>query len=295
MRDYGKVHTTFWSSTTTRNLSEDGRALALYLLTSPHSTITGVFRLPDGYVCDDMQWSSERVAEGFAELFRKGFANRCETTKWVWISKHLKWNEPENPNQRKSAAKVALSIPDECVWKADFIGEWGGFLGIEWQPLPNPSRTVPEPFLNQKQEQEQEQKQKQEQDNPIVERQALDPVETIFAFWKKVMSSPKSALDAKRRKLIETALKSYQPADVCKAIRGCSKSPFNMGKNDRKTKYNGLNLILRDAEHIDHFISLDSENAKPAAETIDEMNARIAAEFLGDAQATDDNTIEMEA
>lgn len=164
MRDYGKVHTTFWSSTTTRSLSEDGRALAIYLLTSPHSTITGVFRLPDGYVCDDMQWSSERVAEGFKELFRKGFANRCETTKWVWISKHLKWNQPENPNQRKSAAKLALSIPDECVWKADFIEEWGEFLGIEWKPFPNPSETVPEPFLNQEQEQEQKQEQKQEQE-----------------------------------------------------------------------------------------------------------------------------------
>lgn len=157
MRDYGKVHTTFWTSSTTRSMSEDARILALYLITSPHSTIAGVFRLPDGYVCEDLQWSAERVSKGFAELFRKGFGNRCETTKWVWVCKHLEWNPPENPNQRKSAAKIAQAIPDECSWKPAFMRVCGPLLDLKWEPSDNPSGTVPEPFLNQEQEQEQEQ------------------------------------------------------------------------------------------------------------------------------------------
>lgn len=157
MRDYGKVHTTFWSSSTMRKLSEDGRMLALYLLTSPHSTIAGVYRLPDGYVCEDLQWGSERVAKGFAELLANGFANRCETTKWVWICKHLEWNALENPNQRKSAAKVAYSIPDECSWKLEYMRVCGELLGIDPSQFGNPCETVPKPFLNQEQEQEQEQ------------------------------------------------------------------------------------------------------------------------------------------
>jgi hypothetical protein len=157
MRDYGKVHTSFWSSQTIKSLSEDGRTLALYLLTSPHSTIAGVFRLPDGYVCEDIGWTSARVAKGFAELLANGYANRCETTKWVWICKHLEWNPPENPNQRKSAAKLGLSVPVECGWKLDFMRVCGELLGIEDAPEPNPLPTVPQPLLNQKQEQEQKQ------------------------------------------------------------------------------------------------------------------------------------------
>jgi len=157
MRDYGKVHTSFWSSQTIKGLSEDGRTLALYLLTSPHSTIAGVFRLPDGYVCEDIGWTSARVAKGFAELLANGYANRCETTKWVWICKHLEWNPPENPNQRKSAAKLALSVPAECAWKLDFMRVCGEALAIEYTPEANPLPTVPEPLLNQKQEQEQKQ------------------------------------------------------------------------------------------------------------------------------------------
>ncbi|MFC0047777.1 hypothetical protein [Rheinheimera tilapiae] len=148
MRDYGKVHSSFWTSDTIRDMSEDARYLALYLLTSPHGTISGVFRLPDGYVCEDLQWTSERVRITLLELLEKGFANRCETTKWVYICKHFEWNKPENPNQRKSAKKIALSIPDSCCWKPLFMQAWADFLEIRAEeigtlsePLRNPSLT----------------------------------------------------------------------------------------------------------------------------------------------------------
>jgi hypothetical protein len=167
MRDYGKVHTRFWSSDTIRSLSDSGRLLAMYLMTSPHSNIAGVFRLPDGYVCEDMQWTPEQVAQGFSELFAKGFANRCETTKWVWIIKHLEWNQPENPNQRKSAAKIAQSVPSDCAWRLDFIRVCGPSLGLEPEPKSNPSLTVVKPFPNQEQEQEQEQEQDEETSSPL--------------------------------------------------------------------------------------------------------------------------------
>jgi hypothetical protein len=126
-------------------MSEDARSLAIYLLTCPHNTIAGVFRLPDGYVCDDMQWTPERVSKAFAETVDKGFANRCETTKWVWINKHLEWNPPENPNQRKCAAKIAALVPDQCEWKLVFISECADLIGIVNEPLPNPSVTLLKP------------------------------------------------------------------------------------------------------------------------------------------------------
>lgn len=149
MRDYGKIHSSFWSSQTIRTMKEDARMLAAYLLTCPHGTICGAFRLPNGYICDDMQWTTERVVEGLAELLAKGFANRCETTQWVWIRKHYLWNKLENPNQVKSAQKIALSIPDECVWKQDYMRDSAEVLKLDIKPLPKGSETVtptvPEP------------------------------------------------------------------------------------------------------------------------------------------------------
>lgn len=176
MRDYGKVHSTFWSSPTTGRLSDDGKLLALYLMTCGHGTISGVFRLPDGYISEDLgaKWPQERVATVFDELAAADWALRCTTSKWVWIVKHLEWNKPENPNQRKAAGKVALSVPETCSWRADFIRRCGPLLDLPVdQLLPPIERQKREPsskgsgngsatvleLLPQKQKQEQEQKQ----------------------------------------------------------------------------------------------------------------------------------------
>jgi hypothetical protein len=164
MRDYGKVFSTFWSSATTAGMTDDGKLLALYLMTCSHSTIAGVFRLPDGYVSEDLAWSIERVQQGFSELLSKGFANRCETTKWVWVVKHLEWNPPENPNQRKSAVKIATSIPRDTCWIDEFMRVCGAVLALATLPLLNPSGTVGKGLPNQEQKQKQKQEQKQELD-----------------------------------------------------------------------------------------------------------------------------------
>lgn len=149
MREYGKVFSQFWGSEDIRALSDDGRTLALYLLTCQHGTIAGVFPLPDGYICEDIRWSSERVSKGFAELFEKGFAYRCQKTNWVWITKHFEWNRPENPNQWKAARKIAARVPDKCSWKADFIEvfdiESGAKEPPESEPFTNPSPTLSKP------------------------------------------------------------------------------------------------------------------------------------------------------
>ena len=158
MREYGKVFSRIWESADFRALSEDGRALVLYLLTCQHGTIAGVFRVPDGYACEDLQWGSERVSKAFRDLESKGFATRCEKTKWVWVCKFLEWNRPENPNQRKAAAKCAAMVPSDCRWWGDFTHVYGDLLGLPKAEHSNPCETLSEPFLNQYQEQEQEQK-----------------------------------------------------------------------------------------------------------------------------------------
>lgn len=151
MRDYGKVYATFWSSPTTSSLSDTAKLLALYLMTCGHSTIAGVFRLPDGYVAEDLGWTASRVREGFDELFANGFATRCEASKWVWVRMHLRWNKPENPNQWTAARKIGNSVPESCSWRRDFHSECGVLMGLDPLPDANPSATVAKPFRNQEQ------------------------------------------------------------------------------------------------------------------------------------------------
>jgi hypothetical protein len=76
----------------------------------------------------------------------------------------------------------------------------------------------------------------------------------VFNHWQQIMNHPKAKLDKIRRKKINQALGSYSVEELKKAIDGCHKDPFNMGKNDNNKKYDSIGLIFRDSDHIDRFI-----------------------------------------
>lgn len=245
MRDYGKVFSRIWESADFRALTEDGRTLVMYLLTCQHGTIAGIFRLPDGYACEDLQWSAERVSEGFANVAEKGFATRDEATKWVWVTKFLEWNPPENPNQKKAAAKIASQVPVACSWRAQFLYETGPLMGMPEQPAPlppqNPSETVPEALLNQYQKQEQKQELEQKQEGPPRKRSAAQPSALITADvleaegvnrqhandWLKVRAKHKAPLtvtawDGLKSEALKAGISAAKAVEICavKSWRG---------------------------------------------------------------------------
>lgn len=160
MRDYGKVQTAFWTSDDIQCLGDDAKLLALYLLSGPHTTQIGCFRLPDGYVAEDLKWTSERVSKGFDELSKRGFATRDDVSKWVVIHKFTKWNEIENPNQAKAALKLFDSVPDASPVKlvlAMVLREYAPrFSADALDKFERVSKGLHEGFRNQEQEQEQE-------------------------------------------------------------------------------------------------------------------------------------------
>lgn len=121
MRKYGKVESKFWAWCKRNKVSEDGRTLALYLMTGPHTTSIGVFYLTVGYATDDLNWSQERLSEGFAELSRKGFAYRCETVDFAFIRDFLDHNRPENANVGKAMAALIEEIPRDFSYWPEFV------------------------------------------------------------------------------------------------------------------------------------------------------------------------------
>lgn len=82
------------------------------------------------------------------------------------------------------------------------------------------------------------------------ERDSND-VQRVFDRWKEIHGHPKAKLDSKRRKLVRDALMNYSADDLCEAIHGYKLSPYHQGDNQNGTKYDAIELILRDAQHID--------------------------------------------
>lgn len=79
----------------------------------------------------------------------------------------------------------------------------------------------------------------------------------IFEFWKGLLSNARSRLDANRKKKINERLRDgYSVEDVKLAIIGCALSEWHRGANDRHTRYQDIELICRDANHLDKFLEI---------------------------------------
>lgn len=115
-------------------------------------------------------------------------------------------------------------------------------------------------------------------------------VEQIFSHWKATMNHPKAQLDSKRKALIIKALNAgYSEHALNEAISGCAKTPHNIGDNDRGQRYDGLHIILRDADQIDRFISNYHSPPKriSKAERLTNDNFNAVQRWLVEDQATE--------
>ena len=93
-------------------------------------------------------------------------------------------------------------------------------------------------------------------------------IDGIFGYWQRVMQTPRSKLSPDRTTAIKRALTlGYTAHQLCQAIRGCSRTPHNMGDNDHDRPYNELTLILRNASYIDRFIANDANPPRTGSRT----------------------------
>jgi hypothetical protein len=83
----------------------------------------------------------------------------------------------------------------------------------------------------------------------------------VFDRWRELFGHPKAQLDAKRRRLVERAIKSHGEDTCVRSLEGYSRDPFTLGENDRHKRFDELELLLRDAQRIERGLEL----AKPAA------------------------------
>jgi hypothetical protein len=94
---------------------------------------------------------------------------------------------------------------------------------------------------------------------------ATDAVRIVFDAWiESTGRTDRTVLDAKRRRTIANALKSYPLDDVLDAVRGWRHSPHHRGENDRRMVYNELDVLLRNAGQIEKFRDLERRGSSSA-------------------------------
>lgn len=117
-----------------------------------------------------------------------------------------------------------------------------------------------------------------------------DQVLQVFQHWKDTMGHKRARMDLKRAQVIRDRLRDgYSVEDLTLAIDGNAASDWHQGNNDRRMKYDAIELILRDAAHVDRFIAMgetahkmieakqarQAEAQKDAAPPTDEEKARV--------------------
>lgn len=120
MREYGQVSPAFWIGATGKLLRGDSTAqlLALYLITSPHSTMTGVFHCPLMYMAHETGLTLKGASKGLQRLIEVGFCEYEEASETVFvvqmakfqIAKSLKPNDNRITGLRKDIRNMQSDL-----------------------------------------------------------------------------------------------------------------------------------------------------------------------------------------
>lgn len=151
MRDYSKVSGTFWTGKTGRGLRGDMQTqlVALYLMTSPHANMIGVFHCPVIYIAHETGSPLEGAIKGLKKLCEGGFCAYDEDSETVWVHEMAKFQIGDdlkpNDNRVKDIQKQYESMPESRI-KSGFLEKYGACYHIaDSKPLRSPSEAPPKP------------------------------------------------------------------------------------------------------------------------------------------------------
>lgn len=138
MRSYGSVQVRFWDNPITQKLSDQAKLMAIYLMTGPHSNMIGCFRLPDGYITEDLNWNVNTVKSRFQELININFLTRDSANNWLILHDYLKQNPVQNPKQGIGVQKLFNSVPRESTVNKPLVKSlitYGRYLACDFIDL----------------------------------------------------------------------------------------------------------------------------------------------------------------
>lgn len=200
-----------------------------------------------------------------------GFADALAAVKWLALGQdfiHIPNHERHNG---QSAKERGLKNVRQSLWRGGKINPMATFTSPSTEPSTSPSTptstepsTKPSTRLDKIRVEEEIPNVGQKPDLAVDSR--IEAARRIFEHWRRTLNHPKAIPDKKRLGLIADRIKQgYSEDDLKRAINGVLASPHHMGKNDSQTIYDGVELIFRDAAHVDKFLGLVSKDGPKAA------------------------------
>lgn len=207
MRDYGKVSPQFWIGRTGKALrgNAEAQVLALYLMTSPHANMIGVYHCPVAYMAHETGLTTEGASKALQSLIEADFCTFDAVDEYVFVHQFALHQVGESllPNDKrcKGVENELAKVPKNQCWQA-FRARYAVPYNLPVTPQnASPSEAPSESLGSQKQKQKQEQEQKQEEKKTPRKRSAATPdipcppdvAEQVWTDWlthRKKKSAP---------------------------------------------------------------------------------------------------------
>lgn len=163
MRDYSKVGPKFWIGATGKRLRSAGmeaQIVAMYLLTSPHANMLGLYYCPTMFIAHETGLGLEGASKGLQSAIEAGFCEYDEASEVVWVVEMASYQIADQlkPNDLrvKGVHNEYMSLPSNPYLIRFFEKYKDAFCMAECRGKTSPNEAPSKPLASQEQEQEQE-------------------------------------------------------------------------------------------------------------------------------------------
>ena len=169
MRDYGVVSPRFWIGATGKALRGNAPAqvLALYLMTSPHANMIGVFHCPLIYMAHETGLGMEGASKALQSLIEAGFCTYEESSETVFVHRMAAFQIGDHLSEQDKRCKGVErewgNIPSRQLQQAFFAIYSVAFHLPKQSKKARGTEAPSKPPRSQEQEQDQE----QDQETPL--------------------------------------------------------------------------------------------------------------------------------
>jgi len=287
--NYNRVFHKFFTDLDVLKWEREARHFALYLLTCPYRTSEGFFQLPLGHASLEWGFPVDKLESLLFYLQQHQFLLWDDDNSLVLLLNGLKYERPTGPLQEKGAVNKLKELPsDTPLWPAfyqccaEFSPSLAALLleekllvippevpangdnpdatgkpfakGIEGVSKGFPSHTQ---SLTPTHTQSHNNTMSGKPDRPTRKATLGKDAEEVFRYYCEQMDKTQRYVfkgTKREAKVVARLSEGYTVADLKQAIDGCKTDAFSMGDNDRGTAFNDLELICRDAIHVDRFM-----------------------------------------
>lgn len=172
MRDYGKVSPHFWIGRTGKELRQAGpesQLVALYLLTSPHANMIGLYYMPLAFLSHETGLTMEGAKKGLNSAIKAGFCKYDEHSEMVWViemATHQIGEALKPGDKRCAGVQNEYNKVSDNLFLSEFYEKYSKQFNMTFPrssevQIPEENEGASKGHASQEQEQEQEKEQDQ--------------------------------------------------------------------------------------------------------------------------------------